>query len=464
MQSISLLKISFSHPLSDRLFSDLSVSFDNNSRIAIVGDNGSGKTTLLKIISGDLEPESGRVIRNASVHLLPQITESDAKSGGERQKLALARAFSSGVDILLLDEPTNNLDAYARKEFFSALRNWPGGAVIVSHDRELLNQIDRIVELSNGSIRTFGGNYDFYVATKKSERENIESKYTDTEKEITRLNKKKAIATDTANASFDRLGKSKKKGISVGHKFKHGGNHPVDKIEGIMSNKAAAIQKKLDEKFNERQKLSNAMRDDRIKIPMPARPFPRQDLIRIKDMCFGYDQNIFNDFDMNMRGCERVRIAGFNGSGKTTLLRLILGQLKPKYGHVKLSGRAAYLDQNLSLLDSKKSVVENIIDFANLTTNNAHAIAANFGFRGQASDKKIGVLSGGELLRATLATVLGNSDQPDLIILDEPTNNLDIKSTGILEAALNQYQGAILVISHDESFINSLEIDRTIWL
>jgi ATPase subunit of ABC transporter with duplicated ATPase domains len=159
-----------------------------------------------------------------------------------------------------------------------------------------------------------------------------------------------------------------------------------------------------------------------------------------------------------------VRIAGKNGSGKTTLLRLVLGQLKPESGRIKLNGRAAYLNQDLSLLNPDKSVVDNIMYFSGLLRHDAHAIAASFGFRGGDSKKLAGDLSGGELLKAILAAVLGGKNQPDLIILDEPTNNLDIKSISILEGALNQYGGAILLISHDEGFVKSLEIDRTVWL
>ena len=175
-----------------------------------------------------------------------------------------------------------------------------------------------------------------------------------------------------------------------------------------------------------------------------------------------------SDFNFTMRTGERVRIVGNNGAGKTTLLKLISGVLWPSSGNIKTSGNIAYLNQDLSLLNPDKSVVENIAEYAGILQHNAHAIAANFGFRGDTSKKKVGVLSGGELLKATLAAVIGTEQQPDLLILDEPTNNLDIKSTLkstlILEDALNQYRGAILIVSHDEAFVNRLRIDSKLIL
>lgn len=197
---------------------------------------------------------------------------------------------------------------------------------------------------------------------------------------------------------------------------------------------------------------------------MPENPQKRNDLLKITDLFFGYDMAIFTDFSFHMSGNKRIRIAGSNGCGKTSLFKLILGQLTPWSGTVKLFGNAVYLDQNLSLLSPDKSVVDNIMTHSNLLRHDAHVIAANFGFRGKDSQNLVRVLNGGELLKATLAAVIGSKNQPDLLILDEPTNNLDIKSIEILEDALNQYQGAILLISHDEGFIKNLEMDETIWL
>ena len=187
MKSISLLNISFAYSGMDDLFTDLSYSFSTDKKVAIIGDNGVGKTTLLKIISGDLLPDSGRLVRNATCKLLNQINTEATKSGGQSQQQALERVFDSGANILLLDEPTNNLDATARQDFFKKLFSYHGGAVIVSHDRELLNQMDMLLELHNGKISVFGGNYDFYIAQKRQLQESLESKYTDVQKIVTNV-------------------------------------------------------------------------------------------------------------------------------------------------------------------------------------------------------------------------------------------------------------------------------------
>lgn len=188
--------------------------------------------------------------------------------------------------------------------------------------------------------------------------------------------------------------------------------------------------------------------------------------VSLLNISFSYlgGDDLFTDLSYSFSADKKVAIIGDNGAGKTTLLKLISGVLWPSSGNIKTSGNIAYLNQDLSLLNPDKSVVENIAEYAGILQHNAHAIAANFGFRGDTSKKKVGVLSGGELLKATLAAVIGSKYKPDLLILDEPTNNLDIKSTLILEDALNQYRGAILIVSHDEAFINNLNIDSVISL
>ncbi|MCQ2599359.1 MAG: ATP-binding cassette domain-containing protein [Alphaproteobacteria bacterium] len=194
MANISLSNIFFSYNNSDMLFTDLSCSVTNGAHVAIIGDNGTGKTTLLKIIAGFIVPDTGHVTINGECKYLGQFNTNKLKSGGQSQMDAIAAAFDSNADILLLDEPTNNLDPNARHEFYKKLRNYYGTVVIVSHDRELLNMMDTLMELRNGQIRLFGGNYDFYIKMKQSERNAIESKYVNTQKKITHLTTTKTLA------------------------------------------------------------------------------------------------------------------------------------------------------------------------------------------------------------------------------------------------------------------------------
>ena len=428
--------------------------------MAIVGDNGAGKTTLLKIISGDLFPDSGRVVRNATCYRVPQINTDATKSGGQSQQIALMRAFDSGADILLLDEPTNNLDAAARTEFFNKLRAYHGGAVVVSHDRELLNQMDLLLELHNGNLSVFGGNYDFYIAQKKQIQESLESKYTDAQKEIARLNMTMRTAQNTRQHHESKQQKDKN---NKANGSKLAANALRGKSAETEAKRRNQIQRKLNVQMEHSADLSAQLRNDVIKIPLPNKRIYDKEIVRVENLHFAFgNQVIFSDFNFTMRSGERVRLVGNNGAGKTTLLKIICGKLSAPQGNVKTYGRIAYLNQDLSLLNPNKSVVENIVECAGILPHDAHAIAANFGFRGDASRKLVKFLSGGELLRATLAAVLGDRNYPDLLILDEPTNNLDIKSTNVLESALNQYHGAILIVSHDEVFIKNLEITRVV--
>ena len=440
----------------------VSIVFNNTDKVAIVGDNGSGKTTLLRLLNGDIAPDSGQVARNADVYMVNQFNSIDKKSGGERQSYLLARAFDSNAEILLLDEPTNNLDADAKARFFDALITYPFGVVVVSHDRELLQHMDKIAEISNGKIRVYGGNYDFYVAQKQSEQRNLESKYIDCTKEISRLTGTLVVAQNTRQHHVAKQAKDKKNKAS-GSRIE--ANALKGKSQETESKRRAIIQKKLNDQIQQRQMLSGQMRDDMIKIPLPSKDFYSKELIKISSLYFAYaDSQIFSNFDFSMYGATRVWLTGKNGAGKSTLLKIICGKLYPQSGDIKTFGRIVYLDQDLSLLDCDKTVVENIMSISGVLKHNAHAIAANFGFRGDASKKKAGQLSGGELLKATLATILGAPHQPDLLILDEPTNNLDIKSISILEEALNQYRGAILLVSHDTIFAKNINIDRIVCL
>ena len=457
MAFISLSNVSFGYGTDSNLLAGVSVVFNDTDKVAIVGDNGSGKTTLLRLLNGDVVPDAGQITQNASVFMLNQINVQNSKSGGEAQSDALARAFDSRAEILLLDEPTNNLDAFAKQNFFNKFMSYPFGVVVVSHDRELLQRVDKIIELSNGMITVWGGNYDFWIAQQRIMRDSMQSKYSDANKEIARLTGTLNVAQNMRQHHSAKQ-KKDKANRAAGSKIEV--NALKGKSQETEAKRRALIQKKLDAQSAIRQDLATQMRDDKIKIPVPNKDFYCKELVHISDMCFSYhEKQVFNNFDFSLMGCTRVRLCGRNGAGKSTLLKLICGTLLPDSGTVNVMGRVAYLNQDLSILDKEKSIVENIMDVTGVLKHDAHAIAANFGFRGDTSQKLAGVLSGGELLKATLAAVLGGAEQPDLLILDEPTNNLELKSIEILEDALNQYRGAILLVSHDEMFAENINID-----
>lgn len=458
MALISLSNVFFGYN-DNNLLNGVSVAFNDNEHIAIIGDNGSGKTTLLRLLSGALLPDSGTINRNASVYISNQINASDSKSGGEQQMFALMRAFESDADILLLDEPTNNLDTDAKKIFFNRLTTYPNGVVTVSHDRELLQQMDKIIELQNGQIKVYGGNYDFYLEQKQIESNNLYSKYTNTQKNISRLND----TINTAQNTRQHHEQKQQKEINTSRRSRLQANALKGKSIETEAKKRAIIQKKLDEQISLQQTLSTQLRNETIKIPVPNKAFYSKELIKISDLSFSYDnKKIFSNFNFTMYGKSRIRLAGKNGSGKSTLLKIICGKIKPQHGCVKTFGKIAYINQDLSVLDKNKSIIENIMSVSDCLKHDAHAIAANFGFRGNTTQQYVGTLSGGELLKATLASILGCNNQPDLLILDEPTNNLEIKSISILEDALNQYKGAILIVSHDETFIKNINTDTVI--
>ncbi|MCQ2568475.1 MAG: ATP-binding cassette domain-containing protein [Alphaproteobacteria bacterium] len=458
MASISLSKVFFGYN-DNNLLDNVSFVFKDKEHVAIIGDNGCGKTTLLKLLSGELLPDSGNINKDTRVYVLNQINASDSKSGGEQQMFALMRAFESDADILLLDEPTNNLDSDAKQVFFNQLNAYPHGAVIVSHDRELLQQVDKIVELQNGKLKVYGGNYEFYLEQKQIESDNLYSKYTNTQKSIARLNNSLNIAQNTRQHHEYK----QQKEIASSRRSRLEQNALKGKSIETEAKKRSIIQKKLDEQISSQKSLSEQMRNETIKIPVPNKPFYSKELVQISDLCFAYkDKPIFHNFNLSLCGGQRVHLVGKNGSGKSTLLKLIYGELKQQSGTIKTFGKIAHINQDLSNLNKNKNIIENIMTVSGCLKHDAHMIAANFGFRGDASMQKVETLSGGELLKATLAAILGGNNQPDLLILDEPTNNLEIKSISILEDALNQYRGAILLVSHDEMFVKNINIDKIV--
>lgn len=522
--SITLSKITWSTPDGHTLLSNLDLSF-GAERAGLVGRNGVGKTTLLKLVTGDLAPQAGTVTVDGTLGLLRQsvqvaadetvsslfgITEAldlldraargeadadalanadwtletrlaavlarvglfaepgtplTALSGGQRTRAALAALIFSEPDFLLLDEPTNNLDREGRLAVIDLLAGWRAGAIVVSHDRELLDAMDAIVELTTLGATRYGGNWSAYRARKALELAGAHRDLADAEKQ----------AAEVAR-TMQTIAERKARKDSTGRRKRARGDIPRIML-GAMKERSeltsAANARLAESRQGQADEAVTAARE-RIEILQPLTvSVPSTHLaagktvLKIENATAGYapDQPVLRDLSLVMTGPERIAVTGPNGSGKTTLLALVTGQLQSTQGSVRVFTDVAMLDQRVSLLDPSLSIRDNFRQLnPGASENTCRAALARFMFRADAALQIVGSLSGGQLLRAGLACVLGGGTPPPLLILDEPTNHLDIDSIEAVEAGLRAYDGALLVVSHDEPFLAAIGITRRLEL
>ncbi|WP_263973014.1 ABC-F family ATP-binding cassette domain-containing protein [Brevundimonas goettingensis] len=493
-----------------------------------MGRNGVGKSTLLRILAGEHPPSGGTLARAGTVGMLDQRHEpgphervaetlgvgagvavldrvlagegteadlaeadwtlseriedalgqvglaglaldrlSSGLSGGELTRLRLAGLLIARPDLLLLDEPTNHLDADARKIVAEVLGRWKGGAVVVSHDRDLLRRMDRIVELSSLGAAVHGGNYDLYAEQKAAERAAARRDLASAEREVDRAAREGRVAAEK-KARRDRAGRA----------YAASGSAPKI-VLGMMAERAevsGARESGLAERRTEaaEQALGEAQaRVERVRelsIPLPPTGLAAgRTVLTMSGAAWDAPdgRRIVGPVDLSLTGPRRVAITGPNGAGKTTLLKLAAGLLEPTAGTVERPVRAALLDQETSLLRPEETVVEAFLRLnPGATPNAARAALARFLFRNTAGDRVVGTLSGGERLRAGLACVMGGENPSQLLILDEPTNHLDLDAVTGVEAALQAWDGALLVVSHDPAFLAAIgaEVEKTIAL
>ncbi|MFE3073034.1 ABC-F family ATP-binding cassette domain-containing protein [Streptomyces sp. NPDC059247] len=386
-------------------------------------------------------------------------------SGGQIVSLGLAARLLARPDVLLLDEPTNNLDRDARHRLYDVLADFNGLLLVVAHDRALLDRMDGIAELGASRLRLHGGDFTSYEEAVRTEQEAAEKNVRNAEQDLKREKRELQQARERADRRASNAARNLKSAglprIFAGN-MKRGAQESAGRARQTHVSRVGEARDRLDE-------AGRALRDEqRLSLDLPDTQVPAgRDLFLGEGMRVRRDdRDLFaqDGVDLSVRGPERIALTGPNGSGKTTLMRLVSGELAPDGGLVKRGdGRVAHLSQRLDLLDTDRTVAEN---FAAFTPERSDAermnLLARFLFRGPRAHLPVGVLSGGERLRATLACVLCAEPAPQLLLLDEPTNNLDLVSVGQLEGALQSYRGAFLVVSHDDRFLAEIGVDR--WL
>ncbi|MFI6283943.1 ABC-F family ATP-binding cassette domain-containing protein [Streptomyces sp. NPDC051018] len=518
---VTCTALTFSWPDGTTVFDDFQLAV-GPGRTGLIGLNGSGKSTLLKLISGELAPSGGTVRTTGEVGFLPQNLVLDTAlrvdevlgiagtraalhaieagdpseenftavgddwdveeraratldqlglahigldrtigevSGGEGVLLRLAALLLARPDVLLLDEPTNNLDLYARKRLYDAVASWSGVMIVVSHDRELLDLVDQIADLRDGTVAWYGGNHSAYEEALAVEQEAAERMVRVAEADVQRQKR------ELADAQV-KLARRKRYGQKM-YDTKREPKIVMGERKRSAQESAGKHRIMHTERLNEaRERLDAAVEavrdDDEIRIELPyTTVHPGRGVLRLRELTLPHGARVEGEFEI--RGPERIALVGRNGSGKTTLLRTIAGELAPVAGEAETLVPLRFLPQRLDVLDDTLSVAANVAEVAPAATNNRiRAQLARFLFRGARADQIAGTLSGGERFRAALASLLLAEPAPQLLMLDEPTNNLDMASVRKLTAALDAYEGALIVASHDVPFLESIGVTR--WL
>lgn len=374
-------------------------------------------------------------------------------SGGQKAKVFLAGISIHEPEIVLLDEPSNHLDTLGRQLLYDFIQSSSCTLIVVSHDRKLLNLLDSVYELSKHGITVYGGNYDFYAAQKLIESNALNQDVRSKEKA---LRKAKETERETAERQQKLDVRGKKKQEKAGlltvsmNTFKNNAEKSTSRMKGLHAEKVEAISQELNE-------LRSALPDtDKMKFGFDNAALHKGKIVfTANDINYGYGQRLLwrQSLNFQITNGERIALKGLNGSGKTTLIKIILGEIEPKFGTVhRTDNKAVYIDQDYSLIDNQLKVYGQAQKF-NLSALQEHEIKIRlnrFLFTKEYWDKACSALSGGEKMRLMLCCLTISNQAPDIIILDEPTNNLDIQNIEILTAAINEYKGTLIVVSHDQ--------------
>lgn len=457
---IFLNNVSLSFP-KKTVFEGFTSQIYPGSRIAIIGRNGSGKSSLLNILRKALNASGGESIIPDDLcigYVEQTINDFNELSGGERLNKRLSEALAKEPDLLLLDEPTNHLDKANRKSLMQLLRRYQGTLVVVSHDTELLKScIDRLWHIDNHKIYQFSGSYEDYVRKNKQKRASIE-------KELASLRREKKALHNTLAKEQKRSKKRK----DYGEKKYAGDKLALRTAQG----KGQITANKRNKFINDRKtNLLNSLLELYVpeiivpKFSLPSGNSATSNLISINGVDIGYSKGeiILKNVSLALTGKERIAICGKNMAGKSTLLKAILGKeniFKTGKWQLPSPEHIGYLDQHYSNLNLDYSVIDHVRELRpdwNEAQLRAHL--NDFLFRkNEEVMQLIASLSGGEKARASLSLIAAKT--PKLLILDETTNNLDLETKEHITQVLKYYPGAMILVSHEENFLNAIGVER----
>lgn len=521
-------EITYQLPDQTPLFSKLSFSLEAQ-KTGLIGRNGTGKSTLLALICQEKQPTEGLIEVHRRVGYLAQnrfphpeqtvaealsiqekitalerilkgisepndyeILEEDwtleeryqeafkqlglrfngffqkvgGLSGGELTKLALVRLLAEPFEYLLLDEPSNHLDQESRDMLCRFIENCSKGMLVASHDRDILERMDQIFELSSLGLKRYGGPYSEYLRLKELEEQAKFHQYQHTKnvlKEVHReIQRKKEI-----KIKRDHYGKKQRKSGSQPKILLNGMKNQSERTQGKMSQMIHRLEQEAIHKKQTAQQQLEFIQKMEWRLPSSGLHTSKK-VLEMEQLSFRYANNatnLFSSFSFQIQGPERIALLGPNGSGKSTLLCLIMGHLKPIAGTVSLNVLTDVLAQGGRIFESNSTVLD-VFQNAYPNSNESHCRSqlALFLFRGAEVFKMVRALSGGERIRLTLACLFGGESIPQLLILDEPTNHLDLESILVLENALIHYDGALLVVSHDRAFLKKIRVQRELRL
>lgn len=517
MTCIDVRSISFSFAQGTPLFQSLSFQVQQH-RTGLVGRNGSGKSTLAALLAGILQPDTGQILHNGSVSHLPQLQQQTGQSlaawlgiqpqlqalerlqqgrgepddlliigdqwllaeqlqqllaelelpadpylpvqqlsGGQQTRLALSWLFSHPTDLLILDEPSNHLDQPGRVWLAGQIDQYPGGLLLISHDRQLLEQMDEILELDGTGIRSYGGNFSFWQQQRALATQALQRALEDTDKRLQAVHRQAQLSRERA----DRRARTGKQQRASGSHGKLLMGMKQDRAEQHSGQHSQLRDRQLLQLQQQKQQLrqQQAVLDEQ-RIHLPSGPVGKGRLLDVLNLQLPHGSQPPITFSLDQG--QKRQLAGANGSGKTTLLRVLLGELQPRSGEVRCPVPRIYLDQHCSLLNKRQSALQNLRESCpHLTDTDARTLLANIGLRGDRAALAAASLSGGEGMKLALLMIT-RQPQIGLLLLDEPDNHLDLDSKAQLAALLHNYPGALLLVSHDQRFVAATGITEAI--